>query len=62
MSPLKALSIVDATALSPIRFIPFDPFKKLGQMPRCPENRDVQVNYEDTDREESIYAFFRIVG
>ena len=58
VSSLQALSIVDATALPPIRLIPFDVLKGLGQMPRCPENRDLLVNYEDTDREESVYAFF----
>ena len=58
VSSLQALSIVDATALPPIRLIPFDVFRTLGQMPRCPENKDLLVNYDDTDREGSIYIFF----
>ena len=45
-------------ALPPIRLIPFDVFRTLGQMPRCPENEDLLVNYDDTDREGSIYIFF----
>ena len=44
-------------ALPPVRLIPFDIFKQLGQMPRCPENRDILVNYEDTIRDESLYIF-----
>ena len=58
VSSLQAISIVDATALPPIRLIPFDVFRTLGQMPRCPENEDLLVNYNDTDREGSIYIFF----
>ena len=58
VSSLQALSIVDATALTPIRLIPFDVFRTLGQMPRCPENEDLLVHYDDTDREGSIYIFF----
>ena len=58
VSSLQALSIVDATALPPIRLIPFDVFRTLGQMPRCPENEDLLVHYDDTDREGSIYIFF----
>ena len=45
-------------AIPPIRLIPFDVFRTLGQMPRCPENEDLLVNYDDTDREGSIYIFF----
>ena len=58
VSSLQALSIVDATALPPIRLIPFDVFRTLGQMPRCPENEALLVKYDDTDREGSIYIFF----
>ena len=58
VSSLQALSIADATALPPIRLIPFDVFRTLGQMPRCPENEDLLVNYDDTDREGSMYIFF----
>ena len=58
VSSLQALSIVDATALPPVRLIPFDVFRTLGQMPRCPENEDLLVHYDDTDREESFYIFF----
>ena len=58
VSSIHALSIVDAKALPPIRLIPFDVFRTLGQMPRCPENEDLLVNYDDTDREGSIYIFF----
>ena len=50
VSSLQALSIVDATALPPIRLIPFDVFRTLGQMPRCPENEDLLVHYDNTDR------------
>ena len=41
----------------PVRLIPFDVFKRQGQMPRCPENIDLLVNYEDTARDESLYIF-----
>ena len=58
VSSLQALSIVDAKALPPIRFIPFDVFKGLGQMPRCPENKGLLVNYEDTDRGVVLCLFF----
>ena len=44
VSSLSALSVGDLTALPPVRLIPFDIFKQLGQMPRCPENRDILVN------------------
>jgi hypothetical protein len=43
--------------LPPVRLIPFDVFKRLGQMPRCPENRDLLVKYEDTVHDESLYIF-----
>ncbi len=43
--------------LPPVRLILFDAFKQLGQMPRCPENRGLLVNYEDTVRDESLYIF-----
>ena len=45
------------TTLPPVRLIPFDAFKRLGQMPRCPENRDLLVKYEDTVQDESLYIF-----
>ena len=57
VSSLSALSVGDLTARPPVRLIPFDAFKQLGQMPRCPENRDILVNYEDTIRDESLYIF-----
>ena len=58
VSSLQALSIVASTALPPIRLIPFDVFRTLGQMPRCPEKEDLLVHYDDTDREGSVYIFF----
>ena len=57
VSSLSALSVGGPTPLPPVRLIPFDIFKQLGQMPRCPENRDILVNYEDTIRDESLYIF-----
>ena len=51
-----SISVAD-TMLPPVRWIPFDAFKRLSQMPRCPENRDLLVNYEDTVRDESLYIF-----
>ena len=57
VSSLSALSVGGLTALPSVRLIPFDIFKQLGQMPRCPENRDILVKYEDTIRDESLYIF-----
>ena len=33
--------------------IPFDVFMTLGQMPRCPENEDLLVCYDDKDRKKA---------
>ncbi len=44
-------------SLSPVQLVPFDVFKRLGQMPRCPDKKWMLVNYEDTVRDESLYIF-----
>jgi hypothetical protein len=45
------------TALSPIRFIPFEQFKELGSTPRLPENRNLCVVLEEIDLETSLLIF-----
>jgi len=41
----------------PIRFIDFERFKKLSEMPRFPENADLCVPMESIDRDNSLIVF-----
>ena len=43
VSSLSALSVGDLTALPPVRLIPFDIFKQLGQMPRCRDAPRIEI-------------------
>jgi hypothetical protein len=43
--------------LPPIRFIPFNNFKKVGSFPRFPDNSNVCVNLHDIDVENSLLVF-----
>eukprot|EP01038_Epipyxis_sp_PR26KG_P005975 gene5975-8230_t len=48
----------DNKSLPPIRFYDYDYFKLLGEMPRCPENKDMLITYESIDRNGSLFIFF----
>jgi hypothetical protein len=45
------------TALSPIKFIPFEKLKELGSTPRFRENRNLCVVLEEIDLETSLLIF-----
>jgi hypothetical protein len=43
--------------LPPIRFIPFEQFKRAGSFPRFPDNSDICVDLDDVDVENSFLVF-----
>eukprot|EP01038_Epipyxis_sp_PR26KG_P015909 gene15909-21582_t len=44
-------------SLPPVRFYDYDYFKLLGEMPRCPENKDMLITYDSIDRNDSLFIF-----
>ena len=52
-----SLSSVDAHSLPPIVFFDCEVLKRLGKTPRSPEDKGLQITFNEIDREKSLFIF-----